>query len=123
MIKKLNIIMICLLVAILLVSCSGGSYKITIGDINASDNKISGEYSGFSGYYYKQEKFNQGEIIKFNFSANTINGEISACIVDSNGKIVKEIKNEESIKIDKNDTYKIQVQGTNHEGNFILSWE
>ncbi|MCY6960363.1 hypothetical protein [Clostridium brassicae] len=114
--------MMLFLIICLLMGCSGGSYKINEGDIKASDNSINGSYGSFTGNYFKKVKFEKGEDIKFDFEINTVKGRVSAKVIDSQDNTVAKIEKSKSVKIDKADTYTIKVEGENHEGGFVLTW-
>jgi hypothetical protein len=122
LLKKISFIVLCILLISLLAGCSGGAYTISIGDIGSSGNSISGSYDSFSGHYYKTAKFEKGQTINFSFSANTVSCELSARVIDSKGNTVVELKGDQSVQIDKTDTYKIQVEGQKHQGGLLLSW-
>lgn len=108
---------------ILLMGCSAGSYVIKTGNLSSSSDSISGEYSKFSGHYYKKVKFEEGENITFSYSASTIDGKLSANLMDSSDKVIEEITDKMVITIPKKDTYKIQVEANNHKGSFSITWD
>lgn len=120
--KRLVIGLITLLTALSLSACSGGSYSMSFGSINAYGNSISGSYDTFNGNYYKQAQFKQGESVDFQVSLNTESGEFSAELIDSSGITVTKLDKDKVVKIAKTGTYKIQVDGTRHKGNFAISW-
>ena len=60
--------------------------------------------------------------VKFNFIKETVDGNIFAKLINSEGKVLVEIEGEKIIKIEKTDTYKVQVEGKKHKGNFNLMW-
>ncbi|HBI04269.1 MAG TPA: hypothetical protein DDY49_09605 [Paenibacillaceae bacterium] len=125
MLKQLKAIKLCLLILVVfaLAGCSGGSYRISVGDIKSLDNTISGSYRSFSGYYFKEVKLKKGQTVMFSITSTTEKGELGAKVIDSQGKTILEIKKDESLNISKSDTYKIQVEGKEHKGNFELSWK
>lgn len=107
---------------ILLMACTGGSYVIKTGGLHSTSDSISGEYSKFSGYYFKEIDFSRGENIKFSYLASTKNGTLTAKLLNSSGDVMEEITKDTTITIPKQDTYKIQVDGQNHKGSFIITW-
>lgn len=108
--------------SLLLMGCSGGSYSIHNGKLTSSSNTISGEYGSFSGYYFKEVKFIKGDTINFHYSISTKKGSLSARLMNSSGKVINEITTDNTITITKEDTYKIRVEGRDHQGGFNLSW-
>ncbi|WMJ81097.1 hypothetical protein RBU49_02245 [Clostridium sp. MB40-C1] len=120
--RRISLSMVLFLIISLLMGCSGGSYKISKGDIKASDNSINGNYGSFTGNYFKKVKFEKNEDIKFDFEISNIKGKISAKVKDSQENTVAEIDKSKLVKMDKADTYTIQVEGENHEGGFVLTW-
>lgn len=121
--RKIGIIFVMMLVFFNIFGCSGGSYRITIGGLNFSHNKITGSYSRFTGNCFKMVNIKKGEKLKIAFSAVTEKGEIKSNIVDTEGKIIKTLKTGETVSIDKEGTYKLQVLGKKHRGSFLLYWE
>lgn len=118
-IKKLLFISL----VVLLSSCSGGSYKITAGDIEATKDKISGDYRSFSGYYFKKVNVEVDETLELVFSVETLEGELLAKVIDSEGKTIKTLQNGDSFSLSEPGDFKVQVEGNEHKGNFIISYE
>lgn len=123
MTKKLGIFFIMVLMVSNLVSCSGGSYRITIGEINSTQNVMSGKYNSFSGYYFKKVKLEDGENLKVAFSVDTEKGILNAKVIDSDGKTIKTLSTGETVTINQPGQYKLQVEGDKHKGNFTLCWK
>ncbi len=123
MIRKLGIISLSALLILSLVACSGGSSVITIGDIKASENSMTGEYHSFSGYYFKKVKLKEGETLKVKFSAETEKGNLIAKVIDSEGETIKTLNSEDTVTLSQSGQFKLQVEGEKHRGNFTLSWE
>jgi hypothetical protein len=119
--KKLWLILA--LVSFFLVGCSGGSYVIKTGGISSSSDSISGDYSKFSGNYYKEVKFEEGDKVSFSYLTTTKNGNLTANLLDSSDEVIENISDNLVITIPKKDTYKIQVEAGNHKGNFMISWD
>lgn len=120
MYKKLLISIV--FVSVLLIGCSGGSYTVHIGELSSSSNSISGEYDRFSGYYFKEVKFAKGDTVQLTYSVSTEQGSLSARLLNSSGKVIKDITSDTTVQITKNDTYKVRVDGQKHQGNFNISW-
>jgi hypothetical protein len=93
------------------------------GGVESSSNSISGNYSKFSGYYYKEVKFAKGDNINFTYLISTNDGKLSAKLLDSSGDVIEKITKDTTITIPKEDTYKIQVNAKDHKGSFIISWD
>lgn len=123
MFKKLGIFILIVLMLSNLVGCSGGSYRITIGDVNSSQNDMRGNYDSFSGYYFKKVKIKDGETLKVTFSVITEKGELIAKVIDSDGKTLNTLHPGDTVNLNKPGQYKLQVEGKKHKGCFILSWE
>ncbi|WP_394236492.1 hypothetical protein [Niallia oryzisoli] len=121
MMKRLGALL--LLMLVLLVGCSGGSYTITIGEINAFENRITGEYNQFSGEFFKNVTVGDSEVIEVTLTAHTEAGEIKAIVLDSDGKEVSTLNPGDTIQIQEAGEYKLQVEGKKHKGSVLLSWE
>ncbi|WP_462413597.1 hypothetical protein [Neobacillus sp. Marseille-QA0830] len=109
--------------SIFLVGCSGGSYAIRTGELTSSTNSMSGNYTKFTGYYFREVKFAKGDEIHFDYSVLTKSGSLAATVVDSSGKKIADIHDDETINIPKEDTYKIRVNGDGHKGSFNIMWD
>lgn len=120
---KTKLFLFIVLFSILLVGCTGGSYVITTGGVESSSNSISGNYSKFSGYFYKEVKFSKGDNINFTYLISTNDGKLSAKLIDSSGDVIEKITKDTTITIPKEDMYKIQVNAKDHKGSFIISWD
>jgi hypothetical protein len=121
--KKLGLLLLTLFMFINLAGCSGGSYRITIGDIDSTKNNISGEYNSFSGHYFKNVTLSNGKALALKFVAETKKGELDAKVIDSDGNTVKTIEPGDTFDLEQPGKYKLQVEGEKHQGNFELSWE
>ena len=108
------------LLPILLIGCSGGSYVISIGGLTSHSNSISGEYRSFSGYYFKEVTFDQGDSVHFDYSVSTKKGILTVKLLNSSGQVIEEINKDITIRITKKDTYKIRVEGKKHQGSFYV---
>jgi predicted RNA-binding protein YlqC (UPF0109 family) len=121
--KQMGILVLLGLMVLGLVGCSGGSYSIMSGGIQASKNGLSGSYSSFSGHYYKKVKLEDGKTMTVTLSAQTEKGELAGKVINSSGKTIETLKAGETVKVNTPDQYKLQVEGQKHKGGFILSWK
>lgn len=112
-----------ILVTLLLAGCSGGSYKLLVGDIKAAGSSIAGSYRGFTGEYFKQVKFEEGRTVRFSYSNHTISGQLTARVIDPEGRSLVELSGQDSVVIPKTGQYKVIVNGSDHEGSFMVSWQ
>ena len=123
MVKRLGLTIILILtISLILVGCSGGSYKLIKGSIKYKDNSICGNYSKYTGNFYKKVKFNEGEVVNFSLTLNTVKGELTAKLIDSDENIMFELNDEKTVKIKKTDNYKVQIIAEEHKGDFKLTW-
>lgn len=122
MLKKLGMHFVILLMLVVLASCSGGSRVITFGDIEITENDMRGNYSSFTGNYYKNVKLEEGETLTVTFSVNTEKGKLTAEVLNTDGKKVAVVEPGETVEIDEPGKYKLQAEGEKHKGNFTLSW-
>ncbi|MDQ0155474.1 hypothetical protein [Robertmurraya andreesenii] len=123
MMKKMGLLFLSVLMSLYLVGCTGGSYVITIGEINSTKNSLSGEYNQFSGHYYAKVKLDNQETLVLNFSAETKKGELIARVIDSDGKTIKTLKPGDTVELNQSGQYKLQIEGEKHQGSFTMSWE
>jgi hypothetical protein len=121
--RRMGIFFLLGLMVLGLVGCSGGTYSIVSGSIQSSNNGLSGSYSSFSGHYYKKVKLEEGKTMRVSFTAETEKGSLAAKVIDSSGKTVETLKTGDTVKVNKPDQYKLQVEGKKHKGSFILSWK
>ncbi len=123
MARKLSLTSILVLtISLVLVGCSGGSYNLSKGNITYKNNSITGDYSKFTGNFYKTVKFNEGEIVNYSLTLNTIKGDLTAKLIDSDENVVAELSDKLAVTIKKTDNYKIMIEGNSHKGNFVLTW-
>lgn len=121
--KKFGLFLLTLLMFLNLVGCSGGSYAITIGEIDSTKDNMSGEYNSFSGHYYKNVTLDEGKKLTLTFLAETKKGELVAKVIDSDDNTLKTLEPGDTVSLNQSGTYKIQVEGEKHKGNFKLSWK
>ena len=123
MLKKMGKLFIVILIVAALTGCSGDSRVITIGDIEITKIDMRGNYSCFTGNYYKNVKVKEGESLAVAFSVNTEKGKLTAEVLDADGEAVTSIEPGGTVVIDESGKYKLQVRGEKHKGDFTLSWE
>lgn len=113
----------------LLVGCSGGgSYKITIGEVEFNKKSVSGSYKEFSGYKYKNIKLEEGSTISLDLEVKTKEGSLTVKILDDEDNEMLNMSSdieeqEKSLFIENTGTYKIRVEGDKHKGEFKLGWD
>ncbi|GAB6098146.1 hypothetical protein JCM16358_00250 [Halanaerocella petrolearia] len=117
-----------ILFLIVLAGCEGGSYTIIKGDIDTNENSIIGEYSKFSGTYFKKLYLKRNDKVFIKLEDDTKKGSLTVNLTNSTGKLILAINetekvNEKKTGIKKDDNYKITVIGNNHKGSFNLSWD
>lgn len=121
--NKVKIYGLLVIILVMFTGCSGGSYRITVGDIGVSHQKMSGKYSSFTGHYFKTIKIRSGETLAVHFSSVTKKGTLTASVINSEGRKIKSIETDDTVQIDKPGKYKLQVNGKKHKGHFTLSWK
>ncbi len=84
---------------------------------------LNGRYTSFTGHYFKDANFKQGEIVDFTVNINSIDGKLTVKVVDLDGKLVSQFNKNTSLKILMDGTYKIQVVADHHEGSFSVNWK
>lgn len=105
------------------VGCSGGSYSISVGEIDSNKSSITGEYQNFSGFYYQTVKLSEGETIHFQYASTTEGGSLQAKLFDPQGNELISIEDETVFVVTEAGKYKVQVEGTQHQGLFQLIWQ
>lgn len=114
-----------LLLTICLVGCSGGSYKIIKGSIDHTQDSIEGSYSQFNGRYFNSLKLEEGTTMRINFEEHTEEGSITMQLLDMDDNVLltlEEASENKDIKIEKTGKYQVRVSGSNHKGDFKVSW-
>lgn len=122
MMKKLGTLFL-LLLLVAFAGCSGGSYTITVGEIDSFEHEITGEYSRFSGKYYKEVTVEPGEVLEITLTTRTEKGELKAVVLDSEEKVISTLIQEDSVQIRDPGEYKLQIEGKKHKSDFTLSRE
>jgi hypothetical protein len=111
-----------IMVASMIRGCGNGKYDISNGEITTEDGLIQGDYGSFDGSYYETEKLTEGNRITFGYAAGTINGEISAQLLNPSGEIEVVIEDRLTYEIKDDGKYKIEIIGVQHSGAFALEW-
>ena len=125
--KKITLIMLIGIIAVLFISCSGGSYKTFMSTETNGANSISMSHSSFKGYKYRTLKLKEGEKVTLNVDILTEKGEMNVLVFDEEGKKLLDIKNpkeeiSKTFNIEKDGKYKVQVEG-DHSGTAEISWD
>ncbi|MBN2853478.1 MAG: hypothetical protein JXQ23_12150 [Clostridia bacterium] len=121
--KKLITILLISLCISSLVACTGGSYLLVKGGFSSSDSRLEGQYSTFTGDYYRKVTLTEGDSLTFSFLQNTIEGSLTATVNDKNKNVVFDITDGAAFKVEKTGQYRITVHGEKHNGNFIITWD
>ncbi|EJO5349166.1 hypothetical protein NRP93_003324 [Clostridium botulinum] len=124
---KIIVPMITLLITVILVGCSGGSYKTIKSKENNTQNSMEMSYSEFKGYKFTSIKLKKGDRLNLNIDVNTEEGNLEILLLDENDKALFKVKNPEkpvnkTININKDSTYKIKVDGK-HKGSYKITWD
>ncbi len=119
--RKILCIFSLILSLLILGGCSGGNYKLNMGNVHSTSNSIYGSYQLFDGYYFQEVKLKENEVINFYFDVTTISGTLNANIYLKDN-LLDNIQNESIITISKSSTYRIKVIADHHEGSFTLIW-
>jgi hypothetical protein len=123
--KRINLrgLIIVLFISILFVGCSiqyGKSKKASTSSISAdTDNSLTNTYK-------KPYSFEKGQTIRFNYDSKVKAGVLTMKLLDSDRNLVFNFdinKNEiKDIKIERNDTYLIEVSCYKFKGSYELRW-
>lgn len=120
------ILLIALLMTLSLAGCSGGSYKTKICTEQNTNNSMQATYSDFEGYKFTSIKLKNGDELNLNVNVTTKEGNLKIILIDENGNELFKTENPkeqvaQTIKINKDGTYKIKVQGK-HQGSYNIAW-
>lgn len=108
---------------VLIIGCSGGSYNLFMGNIDSSNNHMTGEYRSFSGYYVQKVPFQEGQTVVFDLNVDTSRGDITAGVYDSSGRFLLDLDVSNEFQVPRTDEYTVMVEGQRHRGTFSLQWE
>lgn len=130
MLKKFKskvMILINTLMILFLVGCSGGSYKSINSIESNTNNSMEMSYSSFDGHKFNSIKLRQGDELNLNIEVITKEGTLKITLVDKNDNELFKVENpkepiNKTIKIEKDSTYKIKVEGK-HKGSYKISWD
>lgn len=124
---KIKVITTMIVLVIFLVGCSGGGYRTIMSMENNSANSTEMSYSSFKGSKFTSLKLKSGDELNLNVEVVTKEGNLAITLIDENNKELFKTENpkepiKEKIKIDKDSTYKIKVEG-NHKGSYKITWD
>lgn len=125
--KRINLrglIIIVLFISILFVGCSiqyGKSKKASTASMSTeTDNSLTDTHKTLYS-------FKKGETIRFNFHSKVKDGVLAMKLLDSDRNLISNFninKNEsKDIKIEKNDTYLIEVSCDKFKGSYEIKWK
>ncbi|GAA0740059.1 hypothetical protein [Clostridium oceanicum] len=120
--KKISILSALFFILLIFVGCSAETYTISKGSIEVCDSGITGAYGNFNGKYCKKVKFDKGDKIIFHIDIRSVKGKIKCELIYPDGKPFVELKDNKRVEISKEGEYKVQVDGKEHEGNFMVYW-
>jgi len=125
--RKLSIFYVCILTAILLIlsACTGRDGKVSGGSIGSNSDEINGEYSKFTGSYFREIDLPKGTKWEFKFKTDTNKGAAIGRIETKKGKVVAVLDDQENtaeIEATKDITYRVYVYAKDHGGKVKLSW-
>lgn len=123
---KITILMIVLLVTLSLFGCSGGSYKAKCSNEDNTNNSMKMSYSDFQGYKFTSIKLKNGDELNLNINVTTEKGNLKITLIDENDNELFKVENPKekvikTIKINKDATYRIKVEGK-HKGSYKITW-
>lgn len=121
--RLISLLLILSLIVILAVGCADGKYKVQNGKILNKDDLLQGDYSQFDGNYFKKIDLTEGNRITFGYAVGTVQGELSAKLINSDDNTEVDIEDRLTYEIKKTGTYKIEVIGVKHSGAFALEWK
>lgn len=124
---KVKVITTMIVVVMFLVGCSGGGYRTVMSMENNTNNKTEMSYSSFKGSKFTSLKLKNGDELNLNVEVVTKEGNLTITLIDESNKELFKTENpkepiKEKIKIDKDSTYKIKVEG-NHKGSYKITWD
>lgn len=127
-IKKIAVVLSLLLVAVLLASCTYGSYVTKKSVKRFTADSMYMRYESFSGYIYRKIRLSAGEKLLLDISTNTDSGDLRIELLDGNDAVLVSQDTEyamsghyEYVSEDKG-VYRIRVEGR-HSGNFEIKWK
>jgi major membrane immunogen (membrane-anchored lipoprotein) len=124
---KIKAITTMIVLVVFLVGCSGGSYRTIMSMENTTANSTEMSYSSFKGSKFISQRLKSGDELSLNVEVVTKEGSLTITLTDENNKELFKTENpkesiKEKIKIDKDSTYKIKVEG-NHKGSYKITWD
>ncbi len=126
--KKIITIICLLLVAILLVSCTYGSYVTKRAYKQFSSQRMYMRYESFSGHLSRKVRIPAGEMFVITITTQTNSGSLTVQVLDENDAVLvsQDTKTTDKAAYDipaRQDkaVYKIKVEGK-HGGSFDIIW-
>lgn len=125
--KNKMMILVNALVILFLIGCSGGSYKSINSIENNTNNSMESSYSSFNGHKFSSFKLEKGDELNLNIEVITKEGTLKITLIDKNDNELFKVENPKelitkTIKIEKDDTYKVKVEGE-HKGSYKIAWD
>lgn len=121
--KKVSLIIVLMITLVLLTSCTGGSYVITIGKIKGNSKSLTGSYNSFSGKYYSRVKLEAGDIIEYKASCNTDSGSLQLVLLDKDNNVIANLLEAQDVEINNTGYYYFTALGEDHKGDFSVQWK
>ncbi|ASW42359.1 hypothetical protein [Clostridium isatidis] len=128
--KKRIILFIILIVGILYFIITGifSDFDTKIGYVeNNFGNTMEASFKHFDGKKDKKIKFNEGEVVNFEYSLQAKDGSLEFQIKDEDGKIVESRKSNDEgnieLKVDKTQKYKIIILAEKAQGSYSIEWD
>lgn len=115
--------MFLLVAGFILTACSGGSYSVRSGKIEAEKDRLYGSYQRFDGTYYRKVVLDEGDRLQFDLSVRTEEGTLEAIMLNSEEEKLLTISDGDTITVTEKGTYTMQVEASEHAGSFELHWE
>ncbi|MEM5687470.1 hypothetical protein AAHB49_18870 [Bacillus cereus] len=126
MLKILKGIMLLACCLLIVSGCSSREGKSCWWKSKSSSNRILGDYREFTGSASRDMEVKKGENWLFSFDETTKKGTVVAYIVDSNDNTILEFNNgkeDKSLKVPKDDRYKVKIKTEEHGGKFLIEWK
>ncbi len=127
-VKKVAVVLCMLLVAVLLVSCTYGSYVTKKSVKQFGSNSMYMRYESFSGQLYRKFKLNQGEKLPLFISTKTESGNLMIELIDEYDTVFvsydteyDQTKRTEFVAEEKG-VYRLRIKGE-HSGSFDITWQ
>lgn len=120
--RKVLIITLLIITLALFISCTGGSYTMTVGSLNGNGKHIEGKYNSFNGKYFSKVKLEEGDIVEYQTSITTDDGSMELVLLDKNKNVLLNLEPTGSIEITEDGYYYFTALGDHHKGSFEVEW-